>query len=175
VNLVETKLSGVYLLEMKPATDQRGYYQRLWGKDEFLSLGLDADLNNVGLSYNKLKGTFRGMHFQRSPFAETKLVQCLSGRIYDVILDIRADSQTFGEWISVELSPEKHNAVYIPKGLAHGFQTLEDDSKVMYAISEQYQPQYAGGIRWDDARFGIELPLEVSVINERDAGYPDFR
>lgn len=174
MNLTETKLKGVFIVQLKPFEDERGFYKRLWGNDEIAELGLDNELNNAGVSYNKKHGTFRGMHFQKKPFAETKLVQCIRGRVYDVILDIRGNSETFGEWISVELSDENHKAIYIPKGLAHGFQTLEDDSEVLYFISAKYNKDSASGVRWSDKKFGIELPLEVSVINKRDANYADF-
>jgi dTDP-4-dehydrorhamnose 3,5-epimerase len=175
MKLTETKLDGVFVIEMEPALDERGFYKRVWGKDDFRALGLDADLDNIGLSYNKKRATFRGIHIQKEPFAESKLVQCIRGKIYDVILDLRENSETFGEWISVELSADDHKAVYIPKGLAHGFQTLEDDSEVLYFISAKYDKDAACGVRWNDERFGIELPLEISVIDERDANYVDFR
>ncbi|HEX8638284.1 MAG TPA: dTDP-4-dehydrorhamnose 3,5-epimerase [Pyrinomonadaceae bacterium] len=174
MKLIETKLSGVFIVELKPFIDERGFYKRVWGSDEFKDLGLDAELNSVGLSNNRRRGTVRGMHYQVEPFVETKLVQCTRGRIYDVVLDIRKDSKTFGEWISAELTAENNKAFYIPKGLAHGFQSLEDDSDVLYCISEKYDPQAARGVRWNDPQFGIQFPLEVSVINERDANYPDF-
>lgn len=174
MKLIETKLSGVFLVEMQPFADERGFYKRVWGTDELAALGLDAEINSVGLSNNKKRGTVRGMHFQAEPFVETKLVQCTRGRIFDVVLDIRKDSETFGEWISAELSAENHKAFYIPKGLAHGFQSLEDNSDVLYCISAKYDPPSQRGVRWNDPRFDIEFPLEVSVINERDANYADF-
>lgn len=174
MNLIETKLEGVYIVEMQQFSDERGFYKRLWGKGEFENLGLDSELNNVGLSFNKNQGTVRGMHYQAEPFAETKLVQCLRGKIFDVVLDLRKDSETFGEWISEELSPENNLAFYIPKGLAHGFQTLENDSEVLYTISAGYDLNSARGVRWNDPQFAIKFPLEISCINERDAQYPDF-
>ena len=174
MKIIETKLGGVYIVELKPFADERGFYKRLWGKDELTTLGLDAELNNVGLSSNKRRGTVRGMHYQAEPFAETKIVQCVRGKIYDVILDIRRGSETFGKWISVKLSAEENRAVYIPKGLAHGFQTLADDTEVLYFISEKYDKDSGRGVRWNDMRFGIEFPLAVSVINERDATYADY-
>lgn len=175
MKLIETKLHGVFIVELQPFADERGFYKRLWGKDELSGLDLDNELNNVGLSYNKKRGTVRGMHYQAEPFAETKLVQCIRGKIYDIVLVIRSDSETFGEWIAEELSFENNRAFYIPKGLAHGFQTLADDSEVLYCISEKYEPQAACGVRWNDPKFGIELPLDVSIINQRDANYTDFK
>lgn len=175
MKLIETKLEGVFIVELKPFADERGFYKRLWGADELANLGLDNDLNNVGLSFNNLRGTVRGMHFQNAPFAETKLVQAVRGRIFDVVLDLRENSKTFGKWISEELSPENNLAFYIPKGLAHGFQTLEDNSEVLYCISEKYNADAAGGVRWNDPKFGIEFPLDVTMINERDANYPNWK
>ncbi len=174
MKLSETKLAGVYVIELPRHLDERGYYQRLWGENEFESLGLISELNNVGLSYNAKRGTVRGMHFQAAPFEEAKFVQCIRGSIYDVVLDIRPDSKSFGEWIHVELTRENCCALFIPKGLAHGFQTLEDDSEVLYCISEKYSAEHSRGIRWNDARFSIEFPLKISCINERDANFPDF-
>ena len=174
MKLIETELNGVYLIELQPHADARGFYKRLWGKNELESLGLSAEIDNVGLSFNAKRGTVRGMHYQAAPFEEIKLVQCVRGEIYDVILDIRRDSETFGKWIAVNLSPQGNCAVYIPKGLAHGFQTLEDDSEVLYCISAKYDVAAAHGVRWNDPKFGIKFPLEITNINERDANYPDF-
>lgn len=174
MKLVETNLEGVFVLEMQPSADERGFYKRVWGKDNFRALGLDTELDNIGISYNPTRATFRGMHFQKEPFAESKLVQCIRGKIYDVALDLREDSPTWGEWTAVELSADDHSALYIPKGVAHGFQTLEDDSELLYFISAEYNREAASGVRWNDKRFGIELPLEISVINERDSTYADF-
>jgi dTDP-4-dehydrorhamnose 3,5-epimerase len=174
MKLTETKLEGVYIIELTSHSDERGFYKRLWGKDELESLGLDSELNNVGLSYNKNRGTVRGMHYQAEPFAETKLVQCTRGKIFDVVLDLRKDSKTFGEWIGEELSPENNKAFYIPKGLAHGFQTLENNSEVLYGIAAKYDVNSSRGVRWNDSQFKIKFPLEISCINERDANYPDF-
>jgi dTDP-4-dehydrorhamnose 3,5-epimerase len=174
MKLIETKLKGVYLVELQEFSDERGFYKRLWGKDELENLGLDSEINNVGLSFNKKCGTVRGMHYQAEPFAETKLVQCVKGKIFDVVLDLRKDSETFGEWISAELSPENNLAFYIPKGLAHGFQTLADNSEVLYTISSKYDLNSSRGVRWNDAKFYIKFPLEITCINERDAQYPDF-
>ncbi len=174
MKLTETKLEGVYLIELTPHADERGFYKRLWGKDELESLHLNSELNNVGLSYNKKRGTVRGMHYQAEPFAEIKLVQCTRGKIFDVVLDLRKDSETFGEWTSAELSTENNKAFYIPKGLAHGFQTLDDNSEVLYTISATYDLNSSRGVCWNDPQFAIKFPLEISCINERDASYPDF-
>jgi dTDP-4-dehydrorhamnose 3,5-epimerase len=174
MKLIATKLNGVYLVELQSFADERGFYKRLWGYDEFEKLSLDSKLNNVGISFNKKRGTVRGMHYQAEPFAETKLVQCVHGQIFDVVLDLRKNSATFGKWISAELSPENNLAFYIPKGLAHGFQTLEDNTEVLYTISAKYDVNSARGVRWNDPQFSIKFPLEITCINERDANYPDF-
>ncbi len=174
MKFTETELKGVFIIELQPQKDKRGFYKRIWGRDELESHGLFGELNNIGLSFNSKRGTVRGMHYQAEPFSEVKLVQCLRGKIYDVVLDIRRNSDTFGKWTVIELSAENNTAIYIPQGLAHGFQTLEDNSEVLYCISEKYNAEAARGIRWNDSRFAIEFPLETSVINERDASYPDF-
>lgn len=174
MKLVETELKGVYLLKLLMHEDPRGSFKRLWEKEELQGLGLSSELDYVALSSNKQRGTFRGMHYQAAPYEEIKIVQCVRGEIYDVILDVRRDSETFGKWISVNLSPQRNCAVYISKGLAHGFQTLVDESEVLYCISAKYDVSSARGVRWTDPKFNIRLPLEVASINERDAGYPDF-
>lgn len=175
MKFTETKLEGVFTIEIEPRRDERGFFKRLWGRNELESFGLSGKLNNIGLSHNPKRGTVRGMHYQAEPFAEVKLVQCLRGRIHDVVLDIRKNSETFGKWITVELSAENNRAIYIPKNLAHGFQTLENDTEVLYCLSERYNAESARGIRWNDMRFSVKFPLEVSVIGERDANYPDFK
>lgn len=174
MELTETELDGVLIVQLNPAEDERGFYKRLWGKENFENLGLESNLDNIGISYNKKRGTVRGMHYQNEPFAETKIVQCIRGKIFDVILDIRRNSKTFGRWISIELNCANHQAVYIPKGMAHGFQTLENDSELLYLISSKYNKNSAKGVRWNDKKFGIEFPIEISAINERDANYTDF-
>jgi dTDP-4-dehydrorhamnose 3,5-epimerase len=174
MRFIETALAGVFVFEINRFEDERGFYKRLWGKDELKTVGLDSNLNNVGLSFNIQKGTVRGMHYQLKPFAETKLVQCTRGSVYDVVLDIRPQSKTFGKWIAEELTEANNRALYIPRELAHGFQTLEDGSEVLYCISQKYSVEHSRGIRWNDPRFGIELPLPVSVINDRDRSYEDF-
>ena len=175
MNRIKTDLAGVFIITLDAFDDERGSYKRLWGTDEMAGLGLTGTLNNVGLSYNKRRGTFRGMHYQAEPFSEVKLVQCVAGRIYDIVLDIRRDSPTFGRWIAEELSPTNNRALYIPEGCAHGFQTLEEDAQALYCISQKYEPASARGIRWNDPQFEIRLPLEVTVINDRDANYGDFQ
>ncbi len=171
----KTKLGGVIEVCLDRKIDERGFFARSWCREEFEEAGLDSRLVQCSISYNERKGTLRGMHYQAAPFAEIKLVRCTRGEICDVILDLRADSPTFKQWVAVTLSSENRNMVYIPDGCAHGFLTLADDSEVFYQMSEYYHPEVARGVRWDDPAFGIEWPEKVAVISERDRTLPDFQ
>jgi dTDP-4-dehydrorhamnose 3,5-epimerase len=170
-----TKLKNAYIVEPDRKEDERGFFARTWCQQEFIDLGLDAELVQCSISFNKKKGTLRGMHWQVFPHAETKLVRCTQGAIYDVIVDLREDSETFMQWIGVELTPENRRELYVPKGFAHGFQTLEDNTEVHYQISEFYAPDCARGFRWNDPTFLINWPLEVSVISAKDRDYEDYK
>jgi dTDP-4-dehydrorhamnose 3,5-epimerase len=154
--------------------DERGFFARSFSQDEFEAHGLKTHSVQCNVSYNHKKGTLRGMHYQAAPFAEAKLVRCTMGAVYDVIVDLRPDSLTFMQWIAAELSANNRRMFYIPEGLAHGFQTLEDGSEVFYQMTEVYHPECARGVRCDDPAFGIEWPLPVSVISAKDKTYPDF-
>jgi dTDP-4-dehydrorhamnose 3,5-epimerase len=169
-----TRLEGAWLIELEPRHDERGFFARTWCRRELAEHGLDPDVAQESLSYNRRRGTLRGMHFQRPPHAETKIVSCPRGAIFDVIVDLRPDSPTFLRWQGFELSEENRRALYIPKGFAHGFETLADDSEIAYRISEFYAPDAAAGCRYDDPSFGIEWPLPVAVIAERDLAWPPF-
>ena len=171
----ETKVEGAFLITPEKILDERGFFARTWSETEFEERGLDSRLVQCSLSFNTRQGTLRGMHYQKSPYAETKLVRCTRGEIYDVVLDLRADSATFKEWAAVELSADNHQMLYIPKGCAHGFQTLSEGAEVFYQMSAYYRPESATGVRWNDTAFAIEWPLEVTVISERDAAYPDYQ
>jgi dTDP-4-dehydrorhamnose 3,5-epimerase len=171
---VETELPGVFAIEIEPKPDERGFFARTWCQNELAEQGLDSHLVQCSLSYNTKKGTLRGMHFQAAPHGETKLVRCSKGAIYDVALDLRHDSKTYRRWIGVTLTAEKRNALYIPKGCAHGFLTLVDDSEVFYQMSDFYHADSARGVRWNDPAFGIVWPGKVEIISPRDANYPDF-
>ncbi len=171
---VDTDLTGVFEIQIEPKADERGFFARTWCQNEFAENGLDPHLVQCSLSHNTTKGTLRGMHFQVAPYAETKLVRCSKGAIYDVVLDLRRDSQSYCRWIGVALTAHKCNALYIPKGCAHGFLTLADDSEVFYQISDVYHPDSARGVRWNDPAFGIVWPGKVEMISARDANYPDF-
>lgn len=170
----ETSLPGAYLVDLERREDERGFFARSFCKNEFNAMGLDDCVAQCNISFNHKKGTLRGMHYQIPPHAEAKLVRCTRGAIYDVIVDLRRDSTTFMKWYSVELAAENRAALYIPKGFAHGFQTLVDDTEVFYQMSEFYAPESARGFRWDDPQFGITWPLPVSQISEKDRALQVF-
>lgn len=170
----ETKLPGAYVIEVEKREDQRGFFGRTFCRKEFEAHGLNSQVVQCNTSFNKRKGTLRGMHFQAVPFAEAKLVRCTSGSIYDVIIDLRPASRTFKQHLAVELSAANHRMLYIPEDMAHGFQTLEDDTEVFYQMSQMFSAEHARGVRWNDPAFGIEWPADERIITERDRNYPDF-
>ena len=172
---VETNLSGAFVIEPELREDERGFFAVMWRVEEFERRGLDARLAQCGVSYNRRRGTLRGMHYQREPHAQAKLVRCTRGAVYDVIVDLRPESPTFARWIGVELTASNYRMLYVPRGFAHGYQALEDDSEIFYQMSESYRPEAEAGVRWDDPAFGINWPLAVTVIAPRDRDYPDFR
>lgn len=174
MNFFAAKLKGAFIIEPERLEDERGFFARTWCEREFAAHGLNPRCVQCNISFNKKKSTLRGMHYQAAPCEEAKLVRCTSGAIYDVIVDLRADSQTFGQWFSVELTAENRKMVFIPEGCAHGFLTLADNAEVFYQMSAFYAPEYARGVRWNDPAFGIQWPVEVRVISERDRNYPDF-
>jgi dTDP-4-dehydrorhamnose 3,5-epimerase len=162
----------VVVIELAPITDERGFFARLFAADEFRARGLNPQVAQASLSYNRARGTLRGMHYQHPPAAEAKLVRCIRGAILDVAVDLRPASPTYLRWVSTELSAANRRAVYIPEGFAHGFQTLEDDCDVMYHVSHPYAPELSDGVRYDDPAIGIRWPLPVSVISPRDRAWP---
>lgn len=170
----KTKISGAFEVRPERKPDERGFFARTWCQKEFGDHGLDANLVQCSISYSTLRGTLRGMHYQAAPFAETKIVRCTQGAIYDVVLDLRPQSTTFRDWIALILTAENRNMVYVPKGCAHGFLTLQDQTEVCYQMSEFYNAESARGVRWDDPAFRIVWPEKVQVISERDRMYPDF-
>jgi len=170
----DTKLKGALIIEPERFEDERGFFARTWCKREFEDHGLNSHLAQCNISFNKSKGTLRGMHYQSAPHAEAKLVRCTRGSIYDVIIDIRPDSETFKHWFAVELNRDNHKMLFIPENFAHGFLTLEDHTEVFYQMSEFYNAESTRGIRWDDPAFFIQWPAAVSVISDRDRDYPDF-
>lgn len=170
----ETKIKGVYIIEPELLLDERGFFARSFCKEEFQKNGLETDIVQCNISYNKKKGTLRGMHYQAAPFEEAKIVSCTKGSIYDVVVDLRRDSPTYRNWYAKELSTDSYQMLYIPKGCAHGFQTLEDNCNVYYQIGEYYHPEYARGIRWNDPVIGIVWPIPAGNISEKDQNYVDF-
>ncbi len=170
----ETKLSGAFLIELERFEDSRGFFALSWSTQEFARHGLDSQLVECNVSQNNKKGTLRGMHYQARPHGQTKLVRCTRGSVYDVALDLRKSSPTFKQWVGVELSAKNCLMIYIPKGFAHGFQTLEEDSEVFYQMSQPYIPDSSRTVRWDDPAFGIHWPPDDRIIIDRDRLCPDF-
>jgi dTDP-4-dehydrorhamnose 3,5-epimerase len=168
-------LAGAYQVEIQPASDERGFFARTWCAEEMRELGLDVQFVQCSISYNKRRGTLRGMHYQGAPYSESKLVRCTAGAIYDVLLDLRPESATFRSWIAVELTSENRKGVLVPAGFAHGFQSLSDHSEVFYQISESFRSEFSRGVRWNDAAFRIEWPLEPAFLSDRDRSFPDFK
>jgi len=169
VLFIETKLAGVYIIELEKIEDDRGFFARTFCQREFEAHGLNPRIAQCSVSFNRRKGTLRGMHYQVAPYEESKLVRCTMGAIYDVAVDLRPDSLTHKQWMAVELTEDNRRALYIPAGCAHGFQTLEDNSEVFYQMSEVYHPECARGLRWNDPVFGIQWPSETLVASARDS------
>ena len=169
-----TDIGSAWVIEPELLEDERGFFARSWDAQEFAQRGLNPRLAQCSISYNRARGTLRGMHYQAAPYEEAKLVRCTAGAIFDVVVDLRPGSPTFRGWFGVELSAENRLAMYVPEGCGHGFLTLDDDSEVHYQISQSYMPEAAKGVRWDDPAFAISWPGEVLVINDRDRSYPDF-
>lgn len=170
----ETRLKGVYIIDIEKMADERGFFAREWCQKEFTDHGLNAGVVQTSISYNKKRGTLRGMHYQIHPYEETKVVRCTRGSIYDVVIDLRPDSRTFMEAFGIELNYENCRMLYIPENFAHGFITLTDDAEVNYKITQFYSPGAARGIRWNDPAFNISWPVKPEVISDRDRNYPDF-
>ena len=168
MKFTETPLSGAFLVELEPRHDDRGFFSRMFSAREFRNHGLRDDLTEVSLSRNLKAGTLRGMHFQRAPHEETKLVRVVRGRVFDVIVDIRNASPTFGQWFGRELSSESGTALYVPAGFAHGFLTLEDQTDVLYQISDTFCPEAAAGFAWNDPNIAIRWPRTPTVISQAD-------
>jgi dTDP-4-dehydrorhamnose 3,5-epimerase len=167
-------LAGACVVDLERAADERGFFARSFCAEEFARAGLAACTSQCSVSFNARRGTLRGLHFQAAPHDEEKLVRCTHGALWDVVVDVRAASPTYRRWHAVELTAENHRALYIPKGFAHGFVTLEDATEVFYMMSVPYAPGSARGIRWNDPAFGIDWPIAPTVISARDAGYPPF-
>jgi len=174
MKFVPAGLPGAFRVELERVTDDRGFFARTWCAHDAEAHGLNPVVAQCNVSYTRRRGTIRGMHFQRAPRAEAKLVRCTRGTIADVILDLRPASPTYKRWQRFELSDTDRIALYIPEGLAHGFQALTDDAEVLYQMSEFYSPEHAAGVRWNDPAFGISWPLPDPILSPKDAAYPDF-
>jgi dTDP-4-dehydrorhamnose 3,5-epimerase len=175
MRFLPTTLAGAYVTEPEPREDERGLFARTYCRDEFAAHGLNTTWVQCNVSYNRLKGTLRGMHWQAEPHAEVKLVRCTRGAAFDVIADLRPGSPTYRHWVGVELTADNRRSVYVPAGFAHGFQTLTDDTELFYQMSEFYHPDLARGARWDDPALGIEWPtVERRILAGRDQSFPDL-
>lgn len=174
MKFTETAINGAYIIELDTFGDDRGFFARVFCSREFEEQGLTTGFVQVNDSYSAQKGTLRGMHYQFAPFQETKLVRCIKGRLLDVILDLRKGSVTFGEHLKVELSAKDRRMLYVPKGFAHSFITLEDETEAIYFVDAFYSPEHERAVRWNDPRFGIEWPMQPTVISDKDAAHPDF-
>lgn len=174
MKFIPTGLAGAFVINIEPIADDRGYFARLWCGEEFAAQGISMNVVQTSVSHNPTQGTLRGMHFQWPPSQEAKLVRCQRGRVHDVILDLRPGSSTFAAHFAVELDSERQNALFIPSGFAHGFQTLQADCDITYMMSDVFCPELAGGVRYDDPAFAIDWPLALGPIAERDRNYADF-
>lgn len=170
----ETKLKGAFIIEPLRLEDERGFFARTWCQREFQEHGLHSTFVQCNISFNKKKGTLRGMHYQAVPYEEAKLVRCTKGAIYDVIIDLRQNSPTYTKWFAEELTSENRKMLYIPEGFAHGFQTLEDNTEVFYQMNEYFAADYHRGIRWDDPLFTIYWPEDTRTISTKDQKHLDF-
>jgi len=168
----KTKIDGLYIIEPELKFDERGYFARIFCEKELVKNGINFKIVQINRSLNKKRGTIRGMHFQKWPKAEGKIVQCTQGAIYDVAIDLRKNSPTFGKWESIELTEENKKMFLIPKGFAHGFQTLTDNCELLYFMSEFYYSDYSSGVRWDDPFFNIKWPIKNPIISEKDKNWP---
>ena len=172
----KTKIPGAYVIEPERFEDARGFFASVWTQDALVDHGIKNQFVEGHISFNPKRGTLRGLHFQLAPRAQAKLVRCTSGAAYDIGLDLRPESPAYLQWISLELSAQNRLMIYLPAGLAHGYQTLTDDTELFYTVSDNYAPEYASGVRWNDPAFGIEWPHEKNrLINPRDQQYPDFK
>ena len=171
----ETKLKGAFVIEIEKREDERGFFARAWCKKEFEDHGLNAQLVQANIAFSRKKGTLRGMHYQAPPYEEGKLIRCIKGEVFDVIIDLRPDSLTYKEWFGLQLTSDNYKMLYVPAGFAHGYQTLDDNTEVFYPASQFYSPESERGVRWDDPAFGIEWPeTDNLVMSEKDKTWPDY-
>jgi dTDP-4-dehydrorhamnose 3,5-epimerase len=170
----ETILKNAYIIELEKREDHRGFFARTWDKKEFEEHNLNSNLVQCNVSFSKKCGTLRGMHYQKNPFEESKVIRCTKGKIFDVIIDLRSSSSTFKKWFGIELTEENYKMLYVPEGFAHGFQSLEDNSEIVYQVSEFYTPNSELGIHWNDPEFNITWPIEEKIITDKDNSWKLF-
>jgi dTDP-4-dehydrorhamnose 3,5-epimerase len=174
MNFIDTGIAGAWQIDPERLVDDRGFFARVWSDDDAIRHGLNPVILQCNVSFNQHAGTLRGMHYQRTPHAEAKLVRCTTGAVFDVVVDLRPDSPTFKRWFGAELTATNHRMLYVPEGCAHGYLTLVDGAEVTYQVSAKYAPEAAGGVRWNDPAFGIAWPHPVRHLHPRDRDYPDF-
>lgn len=174
MKFIETKLKGAFIIELERLDDERGFFARTFCQREFEEYGLNPKVVQCNMSFNRKKGTLRGMHYQAFPYEEAKLVRCIKGAIYDVIIDLRPNSIAFKKWLAVDLTEQNRRMIYIPEGFAHGFQTLRDNTEIFYQMSEFFRPEYARGVRWNDPAFEIGWPIEDPIISTNDLQHKEF-
>jgi dTDP-4-dehydrorhamnose 3,5-epimerase len=174
MKFTQTPLPGAYVIELEKRGDERGFFARFFCRREFADIGLNSAIVQINTSLTAERGTLRGMHYQLPPRAEDKVVRCIRGALYDCILDLRPDSDTFGQSFGIELTAENRTMLYCPKGFAHGFLTLADHTEALYLVTEYYAPELERGIRWNDPRFGMEWPEPPTHLSEKDRNWPDF-
>jgi dTDP-4-dehydrorhamnose 3,5-epimerase len=174
MKFTETKLKGAFVVEIEKLSDERGFFARSWCRKEFETHGLASRVVQANVSYNRRRGTMRGMHYQIAPYQESKLIRCTRGAIYDVIIDLRPDSPTYKQWTGVELTADNYTMFFVPQDFAHGFETLTDNTEITYQVSQFYTPGSEKGIRFDDPAFNIQWPLEVAVLSDKDRTWPGF-
>jgi dTDP-4-dehydrorhamnose 3,5-epimerase len=174
LKFLATPLAGAYVIELEPIEDERGHFARSFCQNDFRAHGLDPVVAQCNVSFNRRRGTLRGLHYQAEPHAEAKLVRCTRGAVWDVIVDLRKHSPTLRQWFAAELTAANCRSLYVPDGFAHGFQTLVDDTEVLYQMSEFYHPESARGVRWDDKSLAIQWPVKAAIISPRDRMYPSL-
>jgi len=170
----ETKLKGAFLIDLEKLEDERGFFGRAWDKKIFEDHNLNSNLAQCNISFNKKKGTIRGMHYQLPPYAEAKLVRCTKGSVFEVMVDLRKNSNTYKQWQGIELNSDDYKMLYAPEGFALGFQTLQENTELFYQMSQFYMPEHARGFRWDDPTFKISWPMDVTTISEKDLSFKLF-
>lgn len=171
MKFIKTSLNDAYIVEIESIEDKRGFFARGWDSDEFKQVGLCEHIEHCNISFNKQKGTLRGMHYQASPFEEVKMIRCIQGSIFDAIIDLRPASSTFKKWYGVTLSATNHKMLYVPENFAHGFITLDDNVEVFYMVSQKYSKEHERGIRWNDPEFNISWPIEPTIISDKDTSW----